>query len=125
MTCKLKRGKFVVSVQLPGANHFDLLNPGGAGWGAERQRLQLWSGREQGECGEFWAFQCETSSRKEGGRAPGALNQNDRQPPGLQDTNCPGHLAETDKEPPHHLPEEDKADTGVQNILCSVKDVVD
>ena len=61
---------------------------------------------------------------RRGGRAPGALNQNDRQPPGPQDTNCPGHLTDTDQEPPHRLPEEDKADIGVQNILCSVKPLI-
>ena len=49
-------------------------------------------------------------------------DQNGRQPPGPVMTPIVPHL--TDKEvalQPHRLPEEDKTNTGDQNILCSFK----
>ena len=69
----MKRGKLVVSVQLPVSNHFDLLNPGRRGLGSRATTPPAAgagrTSRDQGERGEFCAFQCETSSRKErGGR---------------------------------------------------------
>ena len=83
---------------------------GGAGLGAVRQRLQLWSGPGTGRVGGVPRIPVWNLFKEGGGAAPGALHQNREPEPGTRT----GHLA--DKEAalqPYHLPEEDKTDTGV------------
>ena len=139
-------------MQLPVSNHLDLLKPGAAQAGEPSDKASSCgagrSSKDQEERGSSAAFQCKTSSRKEGGAAPGALHPSSGQPPRparrrivpgkfLLTAHCSqltahssqlaahsSQLADTDKLPPHHPPEEDQTNIGVQNILCSVKPLI-